>query len=137
MIKASYDLQDKIASNKLEKMTKIVDFNCNPYDIREEFFHQESSFGADNYIADLSYAWTSVVKVEYLKYKFPEIDFEGLIEELDQNRELPIARNCIDSAKRIAETRIVRDVKETSHEVKQEYNEIENPKRENENQKED
>jgi len=87
LIQISYGLQDKLATKKLEKMLKFADVRFEQRQMIEDFF-TERSIGGDHVIVDREYTESPVVKVEYLKYKFPEIDFEQLINELENNSEL-------------------------------------------------
>lgn len=104
LVKASYCMQDELSREHLKEMSKVITIN----------FHERKS---------------PILQEAELKHRFQEIDFESLIEALaiQEKTDLPIASSCIEDARKIAESRIARNVQQTSQEVKTEYLEMENP----------
>ena len=107
----------------------------------KEFFTKRIML-SESRIYDESIVKSPIVREAYLKHRFQEIDFESLMEVLakqektDLTTDLPIASGCIEDAKKIAESRIARNVTKTSQEVKTGYIEMENPNQNRETAKE-
>ena len=143
LVKASYCIQDELSTEHLKEMSKVatIDFEAETDTIMKEFFTKKFR-GSESRIYDESIVKSPIVREAYLKHRFHEIDFEGLMEVLtkqektDLTTDLPIASGCIEDAKKIAELRIARNVTKTSQEVKTGYIEMENPNQNRETTKE-
>lgn len=143
LVKASYCIQDELSTEHLKEMSKVatIDFEAETDTIMKEFFTKKFR-ESESRIYDESIVKSPIVREAYLKHRFHEIDFEGLMEVLtkqektDLTTDLPIASGCIEDAKKIAESRIARNVTKTSQEVKTGYIEMENPNQNRETTKE-
>lgn len=143
LVKASYCIQDELSTKHLKEMSKVatIDFEAATDAIMKEFFTKRIMI-AESRIYDESIVKSPIVREAYLKHRFQEIDFESLMKVLakqeknDLTTDLPIASGCIEDAKKIAESRIARNVTKTSQEVKTGYIEMENPNQNRETAKE-
>ena len=143
LVKASYCIQDELSTEHLKEMSKVatIDFEAATDTIMKEFFTKRIML-SESRIYDESIVKSPIVREAYLKHRFQEIDFESLMEVLakqektDLTTDLPIASGCIEDAKKIAESRIARNVTKTSQEVKTGYIEMENPNQNRETAKE-
>lgn len=141
LVKASYCIQDELSTEHLKEMSKIatIDYEEATDDIMKEFFTQRIML-SESRIYDKSIVKSPIVREAYLKHRFQEIDFESLMEVLAKQEnisDLPIASSCIEDAKKIAESRIAREVTKTSQEVITAYLEMENPNQNRETGKEE
>ena len=127
----------------------------------KEFFTERMML-SEHRIYDESIVKSPIVREAYLRHRFQEIDFESLMKVLEKQENIseqtknvqvrdtatephnsditidfPIAISCIEDAKKIAESRIARNVTKTSREVKTAYLEMENPNQNRETEKEE
>ena len=143
LVKASYCIQDELSTKHLKEMSKVatIDFEAATDAIMKEFFTERMML-SEHRIYDESIVKSPIVREAYLRHRFQEIDFESLMkvlekqEKTDLTTDLPIASGCIEDAKKIAESRIARNVTKTSQEVKTGYIEMENPNQNRETAKE-
>lgn len=83
MVEFSYSLQEQLAQQELDRLSSIVQMNFIKYQIMKDFF-TVIEFGTERTTKDEANTQLPIVRLEYLKTKYPEIskmDLEALSKE--------------------------------------------------------
>lgn len=86
MIEFSYSLQEQLAQQELDRLSSIVQMNFDvtiKNQIMKDFF-TVIEFGGERITKDKAITQSPIVRLEYLKTKYPEIakiDLEALVKE--------------------------------------------------------
>lgn len=85
MVEFSYSLQEQLAQQELDRLSSIVQMNFIKYQITKDFFTViDIEFGSERTTKDEAITQSPIVRLEYLKTKYPEIakmDLEALSKE--------------------------------------------------------
>lgn len=140
LIKASYCMQDELATEHLKTMSKVatVSWEYGKSCIRNQMFPQkineiitpENRDKPKQVIYKEGITESPIAQEIYFRYRYPEIDFDSLI-EVPEKQEV-ISEQCIAGARNIAETRRAQRVKDTINSIKDAYREMQNPDRDSE-----
>lgn len=116
LLKFSYSLQEKLAQQELDKLSSLVhiDYQSEKKQIMDAFFADETMY-PPKYIVDEKIIDSPIVKLEYLKTKYPEIAKLNY-EEFKKQRDL-LASKTKDHEKLQLEKQ-VRDLRRKQFEIK-------------------
>ena len=116
LLKFSYSLQEKLAQQELDKLSSLVhiDYQSEKKQIMDAFFADETMY-PPKYIVDEKLIDSPIVKLEYLKTKYPEI-VKLYYDEFKKQRDL-LTSKTKDSEKLQLEKQI-RDLRRKQFEIK-------------------
>ena len=116
ILKFSYSLQEKLAQQELDKLSSLVqiDYQSEKKQIMDAFFVDETMY-PPKYIADEKITNSPIVRLEYLKTKYPEISKINY-EEFKKQRNSLNSKNK--SPEKLQLEKQIRDLRRKQFEIK-------------------